>query len=189
MRTWAAVLQMASSLWSSMSSKTASFKLCKHSLAVRPWPFAPGISGQDATYHSPSRWIFAVNFRSNSKEDSCVRSRCFFRIFSGRSFCSPPGRALLAYATNITASRRSMQGKKHRQGFVCKTYYPVHPVNPVQTSFFCCVSPRRVSGFLTAQVARPGAAAVGSPFGVRGRAPWRRCARRCKTCRWPRPFR
>jgi len=67
-RTSPASLRRASSRRSSISNNTASFKLCTHSSEVRPWPLASGTSGQKPTYHSPSRCISAVNFRSMLKE-------------------------------------------------------------------------------------------------------------------------
>ncbi len=48
-------LRRASSRRSSMSSKTASLRLCRHSSGERPCPLASGTSWQNPTYQSPSR--------------------------------------------------------------------------------------------------------------------------------------
>jgi len=82
MRTSSVALPRESWRRSSISNKMASFKLCKHSSEVRPWPLASGTSGQNPTYHSPSRCTSAVNFKSMKKtihDDTEMSS--FFRAF------------------------------------------------------------------------------------------------------------
>ena len=85
--------QRPSSQRSSSTRAMASARLSRASSLVAPWPFASGISGQKAMYHSSSRSIIAVNsfFIAVGPVVPGRSKRNVTRTNMPRSFCSSSG--------------------------------------------------------------------------------------------------